>query len=62
MGNPPAEAPSKGKVPVIVVILIVVLALCILIPCCLYGILLLLGPAVGNVFSGIISNLLTPTP
>ena len=33
-----------------------------LVACCVIAVLLVLGPAVGNVFSNIVENLPTPTP
>ena len=54
MTNQPPAAPSKGKIPAIVVILLILLVLCIVLPCCIIILLSLLGPAVGNVFSNII--------
>jgi hypothetical protein len=54
MTNQPPPAPSKGKIPTVVVILLFLLALCIVLPCCIIVLLSLLGPAVGNVFSDII--------
>ncbi len=41
---------------------VIVMAIFIAIPICVIAILLLLGPAVGNVFSNIIQELGTPTP
>jgi len=37
--------------------LIVLIVLCVLACCCVFVVLSLLGPAVGNVFSGIIEQL-----
>ncbi len=54
MTDQPTPAPSKGKIPTVIVILLILLALCIVIPCCIIVLLSLLGPAVGNVFSNII--------
>jgi flagellar basal body-associated protein FliL len=64
MENQTPAQPKKGF-PIVIVIVIVIVALCALMLCCLLlvpGILSLLGPAVGNVFSGIISNMVTVTP
>jgi hypothetical protein len=64
MENQTPAQPKKGF-PTVIVIVIVIVALCGLMLCCLIvipGILSLLGPAVGNVFSNIISNIVTVTP
>jgi len=65
MENQTPAQPKKGF-PTVIVIVIVIVALCALTLCCIIigvpGILSLLGPAVGNVFSGIISNMVTVTP
>jgi flagellar basal body-associated protein FliL len=64
MENQTPAQPKKGF-PTVIVIVIVIVALCALLLCCLLivpGILALLGPAVGNVFSGVISNMVTVTP
>jgi len=63
MENQTPTQPKKGF-PTVIVIVIVIVALCALMLCCLIivpSILALLGPAVGNVFSGIIANI-TVTP
>jgi hypothetical protein len=54
---PPMEGqPKSGGFPVwAIVVIAVVLILCLL-PVCIIGILTLLGPAIGNVFSNIIDN------
>ncbi len=57
MTNPPSAAPTKGKIPTIIVILLILLAVCIVLPCCIIVLLSLLGPAVGNVFSDIIISI-----
>jgi|WetSurMetagenome_2_1015567.scaffolds.fasta_scaffold32824_5 hypothetical protein len=54
MTNQPPVPQSKGKIPTVIVILIILLVICILLPCCIFILLSLLGPAVGNVFSDII--------
>lgn len=63
MENQTPALPKKGF-PTVIVIVIVIVALCALLLCCLLivpSILALLGPSVGNVFSGIIANItLTP--
>ena len=65
MENQTSVQPKKGF-PTVIVIVIVIVALCVLTLCCIIfgipGILALLGPAVGNVFSGIITNMVTVTP
>jgi flagellar basal body-associated protein FliL len=55
----------KKSFPTVIVIVIIIVVLCALMLCCIFaipGILALLGPSVGNVFSGIISNMVTVTP
>jgi hypothetical protein len=64
MENQTPAQPKKGF-PTLIVIVIVIVVLCLLTLCCIVfglpSILALLGPAVGNVFSGIIANItLTP--
>ncbi len=65
MGNQTPAQPKKGF-PTVIVIVIVIVVVCALSLCCILigipSILALLGPAVGNVFSGILSNIVTPTP
>ena len=64
MENQTPAQPKKGF-PTVIVIVIVIVALCALLLCCLLivpGILALLGPSVGNVFSSIITNMVTVTP
>lgn len=43
-------------------VIILLIGLFIIVPICVIAVLLLLGPAVGNVFSNIIENLETPAP
>ena len=58
----PASPPTKSKLPTILIIIAALLIVCVLIACCVIAIPALLGPSVGNVFSNIIENLVTPTP
>jgi len=60
-----SEAPSTtptSKIPKVVVILVVLVLSCIVVSVCVIVLLALMGPAVGNVFSNIITTLGTPTP
>ena len=44
-------------------IIISLILLCVFVACVVIAVLLLLGPTVGNVFSGVVENLeMTPTP
>ena len=54
------RSPKKGVNPWVIIAIIVVILVC----CCLavFVILVLLGPAVGTVFSNIIEGLGTPMP
>jgi len=65
MENQTPAQPKKGF-PTVIVIVIVIVVICLLTLCCIIfglpGILALLGPAIGNVFSGIITNMVTVTP
>lgn len=56
----PAAKPSKTWV-VIVIVVVLLLAACASVPLCAGLLLALMGPAVGNVFSNIITSL-PPTP
>ncbi len=65
MENQTPVQPKKGFPTVIVIVVIVIVVLFALMLCCLIGIpgiLALLGPAIGNVFSGIIYENVMPTP
>lgn len=44
------------------IIIVSLIAVFVLVPICIIAVLLLLGPAIGNVFSNIVENLGTPTP
>jgi predicted PurR-regulated permease PerM len=60
--NPPVE-PVKKKFPVWLIIILVLVVVCILTVFCVFVILpMVLGPAIGNVFSNVINSLTTPTP
>lgn len=59
------ETPSGGggkALGIGVGIGIVIIVVCVLAICFIVGILCLLGPVVGSVFSNIVENLGTPTP
>jgi hypothetical protein len=60
------EGEKKGGFPTWAIILIAVVVILCLIPICFLVlspvILALLGPSVGNVFSNIIEEMVTPTP
>ena len=56
-GVPPDAQPKSGGFPVWAIVLIVVLVLVCLLPVCVIAILTLLGPAIGNVFSNIVTDL-----
>jgi hypothetical protein len=62
MTNPPPAAQNKGKIPGIVIGLLVFILACVVIPCCLFIVLYLLAPSVGDVFSGILSTIQAPIP
>ncbi len=55
-GVPPDTQPKSGGFPAWAVILIVVVLVLCLLPVCIIAILTLLGPAIGNVFSNIVTG------
>lgn len=55
--NVPAEQPQGGGLPVWAIVLIVIGVVICLLPVCIFLVLLLLGPAIGNVFSNIILDI-----
>ncbi len=54
------ESPEKKR-NWLLIIIITLIVICILVACVSVAILLLVGPAVGNVFSNVIENM-PPTP
>ena len=57
----PGTTPTS-RIPKVVVILAVLVLACIAVSVCVILLLTLMAPAVGNVFSNIITTLGTPTP
>ncbi len=55
--NIPVDQPQKSGFPVWVIVLIVVGVVICLLPVCIIAILTLMGPAIGNVFSGIVRDI-----
>lgn len=55
----PTPAGGRRKFPVWAIILIAAVVVLCLIPVCIFLILILLGPSIGNVFSGIVEELET---
>jgi hypothetical protein len=59
------EAPKKKGMSPILIVVIVIVALCLLGLCCVFAVpalLALMGPAIGNVFSTVITQIGTPAP
>ena len=57
----PPSAPS-GKLPKVVVALLILVGACAVVSVGAIAVMALLGPAIGNVFSNIITDLGTPIP
>ena len=55
-GAPPSAQQKSSGLPVWAIILIVVVVLLCILPFCIITILTLLGPAIGNVFSNIVTG------
>ena len=62
MATPEPSTSPSSKLPRVVVIVLAVVAACLVVSVCAMVVLALLGPAVGNVFSNIITDLGTPVP
>jgi hypothetical protein len=59
------EVPEKKKLSPVMIAIIAVVVLCIVCVCCVLivpTVLSLLGPSVGNVFSDVLTQMVTPTP
>jgi hypothetical protein len=57
MENPVVEAKKGSPIRTIIIIVAIILGVCICLPICVIVLLSLLGPAVGNVFSGVILSI-----
>ena len=62
MTIPPSDTPSKSRFPRIIIVVLGLFGVCMLASIAVIVVLALLGPAIGTVFSNIITNLPTPTP
>ena len=62
MTSPASDTPSNKRFPKLLMVILVLFGVCMLASIAVIVILALLGPAIGTVFSNIITNLPTPTP
>lgn len=61
MDTAPSASPSRNIWVTVAIVAAVLVAACILIPICTIVVLALLGPAIGNVYSNILTSI-PPTP
>ncbi len=62
-GTPSGVKKDNNSTKIIVGVLVAVVVLCCVIPFCVMGILTLMAPEIGNVFSDVVTGLeMTPVP